>query len=777
MKSALLALPLLALSPAVLAQDPSFHASLRDRIGQGFVYGDLWGNGTLGFIGRWGFDGTGNNDVDIIDLSNPDNIVKLATYSVPAPGTNSSAQDMQSTNQLLFVGLEASASNGVDIVDIRTPGSPVHKTWVNPDPGVFEIIHDVFQDNGWLYLCNSRDTSLAIVDLRSYDVNSPPASITSWAYRLDSLGDPGAFVHDMSVRNGELYVSGWGSLEVWNVANLASSAPSFLGEVRGFNVHSDWPSDDEAFLVTCEERQGGGVRLYQMVRNGNSVALHPRDSITSPQSGVGQTYCAHDPRVVGDRVYISNYSAGVMVLQVDRTNWTFEKVASYDTSGLPGTDFFGCWGVYPFLGADRVIASDLEQGFHVLDFSALELSWPSARPTLIPPGQPRAITVRVQPLGNKVLSAVALHTSIDGAAFQSAAMTNLGGGLYGGDLPALACGSKVDYYVRATATPSGEAFTSPASAPAGKFTAYAGDSLATVLADDFQSDLGWSVSNSGVTSGAWVRGNPVASGAQPESGDPDAAGANCFITGNGSSGGSVSEADLDGGPTRLSSPNLDFSGGDGLIGYKRWFFSNGDTDSLQVEVSNNAGASWTSVETIKNKAGGWVPRLWRVSDFVAPTNQVRVRFSISDNPNDSVTEAGVDSFSAARIECAGAPPAGVTSRNGTSVNVTCFSNLTLPVLGTNWDTLVSHGHHAGATITFVVGRAAPTTGPIIAAGEVLVSGPRYFIQGVGSSGTADTHSVPVPSNLALVGVTAYTQGLILGGGPELCNALDATIGF
>ena len=37
---------------------------------------------------------------------------------------------------------------------------------------------------------------------------------------------------------------------------------------------------------------------------------------------------------------------------------------------------------------------------------------------------------------------------------------------------------------------------------------------------------------------------------------------------------------------------------------------------------------------------------------------MRVRFSVADNPNDSVTEAGVDAFRAYTVECT--PPEGIT---------------------------------------------------------------------------------------------------------------------
>ena len=43
-------------------------------------------------------------------------------------------------------------------------------------------------------------------------------------------------------------------------------------------------------------------------------------------------------------------------------------------------------------------------------------------------------------------------------------------------------------------------------------------------------------------------------------------------------------------------------------------------------------------------SGGWEQMRFRVADYVVPTAQVRVRFSVSDAPNDSITEAGIDAF-------------------------------------------------------------------------------------------------------------------------------------
>jgi hypothetical protein len=60
---------------------------------------------------------------------------------------------------------------------------------------------------------------------------------------------------------------------------------------------------------------------------------------------------------------------------------------------------------------------------------------------------------------------------------------------------------------------------------------------------------------------------------------------------------------------------------------------------------------------------------------------------------------------------------------------------------------------------------------------VLIAGPRVFQHAQPSSGSADLHALPVPIDLTLVGITLRTQALILGGGLELGNALDITLGL
>ena len=116
-----------------------------------------------------------------------------------------------------------------------------------------------------------------------------------------------------------------------------------------------------------------------------------------------------------------------------------------------------------------------------------------------------------------------------------------------------------------------------------------------------------------------------------------------------------------GGPmgTWLLTPVLDLAGGDAIVTYNRWMFHDGIglLESLSVEVSNDGGGSWTEVESVQTTDAAWQSASFVVSSFVEPTAEVQVRFGISDVPNDSVVEAGVDDFLVARVLCDGPCPA------------------------------------------------------------------------------------------------------------------------
>ncbi|MEQ1893099.1 MAG: PKD domain-containing protein [Planctomycetota bacterium] len=126
-------------------------------------------------------------------------------------------------------------------------------------------------------------------------------------------------------------------------------------------------------------------------------------------------------------------------------------------------------------------------------------------------------------------------------------------------------------------------------------------------------------------------------------------------------------------------------------------------------------------------------------------------------------------------------PAQALVRNGSGVNDACYATSELPILGTTWHATVDASNHPGAGMTFIYGSSAAFS-QVTPFGEVLVrlsskGGLRLFTLAAGSGGGVAQHALAIPVDVSLVGLTAYTQALILGGGLELCNAIDLTLGY
>jgi hypothetical protein len=225
-----------------------------------------------------------------------------------------------------------------------------------------------------------------------------------------------------------------------------------------------------------------------------------------------------------------------------------------------------------------------------------------------------------------------------------------GGNLYTAIMPGAVPGDEPEFYFSAQGD-GGTVVYSPFNAPE---TVYSMEIclVEELFHDDFENNFGWTVEDIGIESGTWERCVPnTTTGEQvaPEEDNPDGTGTYCFVTENGPPGGYYADYDIDGGPTILTSPVMDLSSGDAQIGFHAWFYSRDGDDPFTLEISNDNGSSWTNVFTTYNSLGGWSPFSFNVSYFVEPTDQVRVRFSAQDNPNNSITEAGLDDFKVVRL--------------------------------------------------------------------------------------------------------------------------------
>jgi hypothetical protein len=295
--------------------------------------------------------------------------------------------------------------------------------------------------------------------------------------------------------------------------------------------------------------------------------------------------------------------------------------------------------------------------------SGLLFAYPQGLPDFLTSGQTTTFQVQVNGVGGSTVqpNSGTLFYSINGAAFTSVPMTVVSGNLYEATLPSTECTDIVKFYFTALSG-TNVTFRDPPTAPNATYTAVSGQGTELALEEHFEGDVAtWTVtSHASLTGGAWQTADPngtlnAGSPASPENDAGNGADVQAFVTQNGAVGGAANAADVDNGPTWLTSPTIDLTGSDATISYDRWFYcedaGSADADFLKVEVSNNNGATWVPVHSSGGTNGAWESDSFRVGEFVARTAQVRVRFWTSDSPNNSVTEAGIDNFKVDRLIC------------------------------------------------------------------------------------------------------------------------------
>lgn len=160
--------------------------------------------------------------------------------------------------------------------------------------------------------------------------------------------------------------------------------------------------------------------------------------------------------------------------------------------------------------------------------------------------------------------------------------------------------------------------------------------------EDFETPAStWSVSG-GADAGSWVQTNPIDTGLQPgEDTTPDP-GLLAFVTGN--PPGAPEDGDVDGGCTVLTSPVYDLGGiSRATLEYQRFYtLEDVPDDEFLVEISNNAGGSWSELERL-TRTQDWSKFSASLDTVLgAPADRLQLRFTACDNGLESLVEAGVD---------------------------------------------------------------------------------------------------------------------------------------
>jgi len=245
-------------------------------------------------------------------------------------------------------------------------------------------------------------------------------------------------------------------------------------------------------------------------------------------------------------------------------------------------------------------------------------------------------------------SSFELLYSVDGGGYITVPMT-ANGDEFQGSIPGQAYGSLVEYYISASNS-NGDVGTSPRAYP---------ESNHLIEVNDFfdhqmEMDTAWRghLGTDTASTGAWERADPTATnynGITVQLGDDHspAPGVNCWVTG--ATGSTAGANDVDGGKTTLLSPMFDLTGGFNIeISYWRYYTNSAggapNLDYWKVDISNDGGTSWSSVENTLQSDTDWQQIVITLSDFFTEPGLVQLRFIADDAGDGSLVEAMVDDF-------------------------------------------------------------------------------------------------------------------------------------
>ncbi|MFT7485680.1 MAG: hypothetical protein ACI9F9_001530 [Candidatus Paceibacteria bacterium] len=271
--------------------------------------------------------------------------------------------------------------------------------------------------------------------------------------------------------------------------------------------------------------------------------------------------------------------------------------------------------------------------------------------------------------------------------------------------------------------------------------------------DDFDwLDTGWEVSGQGT--GRWERGQPelvtdpmTGLVIQPSTDASPAGTGSCFVTGA-LAGNLATSNDVDG-QTQLVSPRFDGSGFEYMqLDFKRWFASVAEfgpaDDQLRVEASRDNGQTWVTLVELDNETQ-WFPSRFDLTAVLLPSNAMRLRFSVSDDPDNGLTEALVDELRV--FVFSEQPVLGIWGRSHA---------------GDTPEIQIHAPEHAGKTLRILraLGDKAgvPTAG--VSGSYVLNGGTTTLWSGTLDSAGRALVPVPLPQALAPVTGAFYFQGLV-----------------
>lgn len=684
----------------------------------------------------WGYQKANGDELAIVTLSYGTSIVDISDPSNPAeiyfePGGTTYWRDAKTWDKYAYIVTEA--SNGMYIIDLEALPTDTIDTYYFGSTYSFNTAHNIYIDeNGVAYVFGSNYGNGGVIML---DVATDPMNPIELGVYDDY------YLHDGVVRGDTLWAScindGFqATLDVSNKSNPQLLATWFTPNNL---AHNGWISDNGDYIFTTDEVSGGYVTSYDVSDLTNVQELDRW------QSNPGTGTIPHNTHFMNNYLITSLYNDGISITDVTKPHRMVEVGYFDSSSGYSGNQaggFHGAWGVYPWLPSGLILIADIEEGLIVVQPNYKRAAFIEGVVTDSCGGVIDNVQVEIMTEGtienSEADGGFLLGTVNTGvysveftkANYQTVTVSNVTLTEGGTAVLSVQMGAPntivLDGQVEDNTTPissynivlddggsnqytmitdvNGE--ITKCDVASGTYELIGGKwgYLNTCLSgqtinssnktinltitdegyqDNFALDLGWTVTGNAST-GTWERGVPNGTLNNTDKANPDVdqsldCGNSAYITGN--SGVSAGDDDIDGGFTKLTSPNMDISNYiDPYVNFSTWFYNGGGSgtpdDYLTVEISDGGLTQIILTKDVNSTLSQWEDHSIRVLDYVQNTNSFHVIVTSEDQGAGHIVEAGFDNFEIEeRFSCNVSVTSSFTGENCGSGDATATVNL------------------------------------------------------------------------------------------------------
>ncbi|HKI04295.1 MAG TPA: choice-of-anchor B family protein [Thermoanaerobaculia bacterium] len=311
------------------------------------------------------------NRVSFVDVTDPKS--PRLVGDLRGEATNTPNREVNVLGNLALVVADGGGSNGIqyfDLTQLRSAsGPPVHFAATGRFAGAGRIHNIAANDEtGFAYAVGGNcGGGLHMIDVRNNfrDAGCWTDPVHSYIHDTQCLVYRGP---DRRFAGRELcFASAEDALLIVDVTD--KSAPQKISRTSypgaGY-VHQGWLTEDHRYMVMDDEFDefdaGTNTRTY----------LWNLADLTAPRMFATYEHPTrstdHNQYVRGNRVYQSNYRAGLHILDASRiAAGELAEVGFFDI--MPESDaagFDGAWGNYPFFPSGTVVVSGISQGLYVL---------------------------------------------------------------------------------------------------------------------------------------------------------------------------------------------------------------------------------------------------------------------------------------------------------------------------------------------------------------------------------------------------------------------------